>query len=294
MNLKLYGICFKLRGGPDLLDYVQSNTPVPVDMMGQVMDQVGSVTREELDFAAKLDSDWKKAFNERVPFTMGVAENGGYEITCTVPDGLLDVVRLTQGMPDEKIVEAYTASYLKDVCGIDADIISVDMEQENVSVGYEVPAGNRGFDLSDLTAEPEEPTLDDISEFDGTDIPVDMPEAEAPAAEGIPAAEESVMDGPDEGQEYPDGEPEYPDEEEPEYPDEDPEYPDEESEYPDGEEPEYPDEEEPAAGPGVEEGMHGGSAGDVQDAMTNIYTELVGNIRDRKLDERLGIKIGQQ
>lgn len=28
-------------------------------------------------------------------------------------------------------------------------------------------------------------------------------------------------------------------------------------------------------------------------AVSGIYKELVGNIRDRKLDERLGLKIGQ-
>ena len=39
MDMKLCGICFKLRGGPDLLDYVQSNTAIPVDVMGQVMEQ---------------------------------------------------------------------------------------------------------------------------------------------------------------------------------------------------------------------------------------------------------------
>ena len=94
MNMKLYGICFKLRGGPDLLDHVQENEPVPVEMMGQVMDQIGSLTEEEINFAKLLAEDWKKAFSERVPLTMAVADDKGYDITCSVPDELVVLVSI--------------------------------------------------------------------------------------------------------------------------------------------------------------------------------------------------------
>lgn len=260
MDLKLYGICFKMRGGPDLLDHVQAGTPVPVEMMAQVMDQMGQVTQEELAFAGHLDADWKKAFNEKVPLTMCVAPDGGYDITCTVPDELLATVRVLTGLDDVKIVEEYTAGYLKNVCGVEADIQSVDMEHVD---GISVTAQNTaGFDLSDLNAGPEAPSFEDAAAF-GT-APAAEPEPEPvvdPEPEVTPEFEEEPYEGMEDGYG--------------EYPEEEPygEYPEEEAE---------PEE----AGAEPEGDPYG-------EAVKKIYTELVGNIRDRKLDERLGLRIGQ-
>lgn len=271
MNLKLYGICFKMRGGPDLLDYIQDNKPVPVDMMEQVMTQMGFITQDELAFAEKLDNDWKKAFNERVPLLMGVAADGGYDITCSVPDELLATVGVLTGMKDEKIVEEYTQSYLKNVCGVDASIISVDMEKgDDIEVKAEK---QQGFDLNDLGAVPEEPAFEDISEFGDIDVEIDSP---APAVEE-PIPEEAEYSG------------EMPaDEEEPGFEED---YSGEEG-FPEPEDEAY-EEESYGEEPEPEQAADAGNANmEVSEAVKNIYTEFVGNIKDRKLDERLGLKIG--
>lgn len=261
MNLKLYGICFKMRGGPDLLDYVQTNSPVPVDIMAQVMDQAGSITRDEMAFAEKLDNDWKKAFNERVPLLMGVAPDGGYDITGTVPDELLDTVHTLTGMENGAIMEEYTANYLSEVCGIDAEIISVDMEHvESTPLSAAMPV--QGFSLSDLDAVPDDPAFEDVSEIGGMETgPVPMqeiPDEEAP--EGIPYGEEGIPA--EEG---------YPEDREFPYPEEEPH---------EGEE-----------RPGEAEEAPGNST--YAQALAGIYTDLVSNIKDRRLDERLGLTIGQ-
>lgn len=273
MNLKLYGICFKVRGGPDLLDYVQTNTPVPVDIMEQVMTQMNSITQEEKDFAEKLDNDWKKALNERVPLLMSIAPHGGYDITCDVPDELLNTVRLLHGMENEKIVEEYTASYLKDVCGVDVNIISVDVEQgEEVQVKTEI---QQGFDLSDLGADPDEPTFEDVSQFTDMDADIPVPAPAVRSAAEQPKAEETAYEEsvPEEDdillkEDYPDSE---------EFPDADEEF------YED--EPQEDEEQEDVPQEVSKEDIY-------KDAVKNIYKELVGNIREKKLDERLHLQIG--
>ncbi len=289
MNLKLYGICFKMRGGPNFLEYVQKGESVPVNMMEQVMARMESITKEEMDFAKKLETDWKKAFNERIPILMNIAKDGSYDITCTVPDELLSVVNILYGLENEKIVEEYTADYLKNVCGIDAAIISVDVEKETAgAVKAEKPVG---FDLSDLGISPEEPAFEDVSKFAAAEILEDTDKE--PAMEE-PAAFDGEMD---EGyEEAPDEEllanvsPEedYPEEDYPEdIPDEMPDYP-EEDEMPDEEEAEP----ENMDGEGNEEEQPSGEDA-YTDALKDIYTDLVGNIKEKKLDERLGLKIGQ-
>ncbi len=299
MNLKLYGICFKMRGGPDVLTYTQSGTPIPVDLMGQVMNQMDTVTKEELDFARKLDEDWKKAFNERAPMTMTIVKGGGYDITCDVPNELLDTVRILTGKENEKLVEEYTAAYLKEVCGVDADIVSVDVEgagrQEQIV--QEAPAS--GFDLSDLGADPEGPALEDITDID-MDIPVDgfTQEAEQkPAvqaavqekpADQIPVQEEPMEEDLYEEEEGMDGG--YDQFEEEGIPVEEG-YPEDEG-FPEEAYEEDASEQEPEE-MAAEEAVEETAAEDpMQNAVVGIYKEMVGNIKDRKLDERLGLNIG--
>lgn len=308
MNLKLYGICFKLRGGPDLLDYVQTGDPVPVDIMGQVMTEVGSITPDEMAYAERLDADWKKAFNERVPMLMSVAPGGGYDIECTIPDEMLAAVRLLTGLSNEQVVEEYTDNYLKDICGIDAPIISVDIAPEVVAhIQADRPVSNEGFDLGDLMAEPEPPAFEDVSRIGtpGTEPVAEEPVAEEPAfaepstSTKIPSAEPDFE--PD-GFEPPEDElPPEEDELPPDIPEDYEEGPDmndggmdeDGMGEPDVIEPEddgtEPESEEPEQGePAQEE-----PAGDAySDTLRNIYTELVGNIKEKKLDERLGLRIG--
>lgn len=294
MDLTLYGICFKINGSMNLLDYVQSNTPVPVEIMQQVMDQMDSVTQDELAFAEKMQTNWKKAVNEKVPLIMNVGDDGGYEITCSVPDDLLSTVRILTGLEDSKIVEEYTADYLKNICGIEAGIISVDVEKHNSMNVKTEPA--EGFNLSDLDAEPEGPAFEDVTTFG--DMETELSEASAPEPvvvqepEVIPEVQgfvmESEVQGSDSNEEY------VPDEQ----PFED-EYMSAE-ELPYGEE--VPFEEEPVIEPvvemepvvepepAVEEPNH---TQVMKTAMAGIYKELVGNIHDKNLDERLGLTIGQ-
>ena len=66
MDMKLYGICFKMHGGPDLLSYIQSGENVPLNVMAQVLGKAGSLTQDELAFARLLNTDWKEAFGKRV------------------------------------------------------------------------------------------------------------------------------------------------------------------------------------------------------------------------------------
>lgn len=309
MDMKLCGICFKLRGGPDLLDYVQSNTAIPVDVMGQVMEQMASVTPEELAFAKKLDSDWKKAFVEKVPLTMTVTEDGGYDITCTVPDELMAAVRLVTGFENEKIIEEYAAAHLKDVCGIDAEILSVDSVTENEpAVAKAAPVSvqaAQGFDLSDLGEEPEGPAFEDVAEFSGMDMDIPIPAMET-AAEKETVKEAEPVKEPEQAAE-PEEDGFFEDagfEEEQAFGEQEAEegsgYIEEgiplEEGYPENEEffgGEAPEEEGFAEdeAPADEEAVDEESV--MNDAMSGIYRELVGNIKDRKLDERLGLKIGQ-
>lgn len=283
MNLKLFGICFKMRGGPDLLDYIQTNTAVPVEVMEQVMSQMGSITQEEMDYAEKLDTDWKKAFNERVPLIMNIADNGGYDISCTVPDELLNTIHVLTGMENEKIVEEYTADYLLNVCGIDAPITSVDVEQVEIPVTKEAPV-QQGFDLNDLGAMPDEPAFEDVSEISGMDM--EDTNVSAPAtAVATPAQEE----------EEPEYEDEIPEDIPEEYVSDDDAYIGEdvpiEEGYPEGEG--FPDDgEENYEEETPEEDVTKAAGNEYNQALTNIYSELVTNIKEKKLDERLGLQIG--
>lgn len=350
MDMKLYGICFKMRGGPDFLSYIQTNTPVPVEMMGQVMAQMGTVTPDEMAYAEKLSKDWKRAFSERVPMLMKLGTDGGYDIACTVPDPLLDTVSVLHGMSREKIVEEYVASYLKDVCGLDVSIVSVDMdkqEQAADSAVQEEPA--EGFDFTDLSAVPDTPAFENISDLERLSADDGVPEMaeepvsdtvfiperavkaaeepvreeparetpvreepirkepeipaaaeetpaaeektipevlsteEEPAAETAPLEEEPVQDGfdPLDDFEYDGGE--TPDYDGSDVPIEEG-YPEQEG-FPDLEEDGYQKEDAPDAGPD-------GDA-DYQHALADIYRDFVANIKDRKLDRRLGLKIGQ-
>lgn len=316
MDLTLYGICFKMNGGPELLEYAAKNVPIPVTVMQQVMDQVGSVTQEELGFAKRLADNWKKAFNEKVSLVMDVAEDGGYEIICTVPDELLESVSILTGLEDSKIVEEYTSEYLKSVCGIKAEVISVDVDSHEGAVLASVP--DVGFDIGDLGTEPEGPAFEDIATFgmdgdmeisqkaseSGTEtfdmlsgMPAEageIPEAVPPFeeqgfAQDIGYREDTASDMEDsvlEGMEYQEEDAGYQKEDMPSdmegysdagYMDEAP-FDQEEAGYVE-EEPVYAED--------------SGDSGDVmKNAMVNIYTELVGNIRDRKLDERLNLRIG--
>lgn len=310
MDMKLCGICFKLRGGPDLLDYVQSNTAIPVDVMGQVMEQMASVTPDELEFAKKLDTDWKKAIVEKVPLVMTMADDGGYDITCTVPDELMAAVRLVTGLENEKIIEEYAASHLKNVCGIDADILSVDSVKENepaVAKAAPVPVqAAQGFDLSDLGEEPEGPAFEDVAEFSGMAMDIPIPAMET-AAEKETVKEAEPVKEPEQAAE-PEEDGFFEDtgfEEEQAFGEQEAEegsgyieegipleegYPESE-EFFGGEAPEeegFAEDEAPA-----EEETATDEENEMNSAVSGIYKELVGNIRDRKLDERLGLKIGQ-
>lgn len=311
MNLKLYGICFKMRGGPDLLDYVQTGTPVPVDVMEQVMSQMGLITQSEMAFAEKLDTDWKKAFNERVPLLMETKQDGGYNITCDVPEELLNTVHVLTELDNEKIVEEYVSSHLRDICGIETTIISVDVEQPEIIPARAAAPQASGFDLSDLGAVPDAPVFEDVSEFGGleadeapTEVPVEEPVHNAPMEPvyDVPAEPESEEPEPDEP------EPEEPEPEEPEpedaeepyeeavpieegYPEEDGAFPPEEDDgYPDEGAEDFEDEEEPEEDvPESEQSKEDTYAA----AVTKIYQDVVTNIRDRKLDERLNLRIGE-
>ena len=317
MDLKLYGICFKLRGGPDLLDYVQTNTPVPVEIMGQIMGQLESVSEEELKFAKRLGENWKKAVGEKVPLRMSIEKDGGYDIECTIPDEMLDTIHTLTGLSNGKIAEEYAADYLKNVCGVDADIIKVDMEEDDAPA--KVPEKAEGFSLNDLDDEYEEPEFEDLEDLD-VDVPAKEPvKQEVPAAAAPlipdddyeeaepmvspePAAEMTddmekgipVEEGYPEEEDLPMEEPEFPDDDEmpEELPeeeplDEEPEFPDEQDipeELPD-EEPEIPDELD-------DEPEEESESQRMQAAVASIYKETVKNIRERELDERLGLRIG--
>lgn len=287
MDLKLYGICFQLRGNLDLLSFVQSNTPIPVEVTQQVMDQMDSITQSELDFADKMQKNWKKAFNEKVPLIMKVTPDSGYEITCSIPNEMLKTVRILTGLEDSKIVEEYAADHLKNVCGIDTSIISVDVETtEDVSVKTERA---QGFDLNDLGAEPDGPVFEDVASFGGVEEMLDEEPAsvmetavedspiimeEPPFVDTVP--EETMVD-----ETYVDGETDY---EEDVIPYDEPVM----------EEPfveEVPEEAVPEET--LEETVPKEAADGVKSAIAGIYSELVTNIKDKKLDDRLGIKIGK-
>lgn len=309
MDLKLYGICFKLRGGPDFLEYVQTNTPVPVDLMMQMMQEMESVSAEELRFAAIMETDWKKGFAERVPLLMQIDKTGGYEINCTVPDELLAVTRILTGMANEKIVEEYTAHHLKTVCGVEASIVSVDAEPEAQMPKMEMGTENAGFDLSDLDAEPELAPFEPLDAYEDLGDEGEPVKAEVPAPVSKPEEEEGfdkddLFEEPDALMEMPEGEAvegmdevpgdaSYPDLED-EIPDEDfeDEIPDEafEDEIPD-EDPEdegFEEELEEKSKEKPEAGMESRGR-----AIARVYAEMVTNIRERGLDEKLDLRIGQ-
>lgn len=266
MDLKLYGICFKMRGGPNLLDYIQTNKPVPVELMGQIMEQMSSVSEDELKFAGKLEENWKKAFNERVPLLMQMEPDGGYNIECEVPDNLLATVRTLESMTDARIIEEYTSDYLKNICGVEADILTVDVE-ESVQ---KMPEVSKGFDLSILEEEFEEPQFEDPEELDLEEPAMEslleeefedaVPMEPVPTKEGIPVEDYPEEELPMEEEELPMEEEDYPEEELP------------------MEEEELPMEEEETE--------------KMKAAVAGIYKDMVSNIRARNLDERLNLRIG--
>lgn len=261
MDMKLYGICFKVRGGPDLLSYIQSGENVPLNVMAQVLGKAGSLTQDELAFARLLDTDWKEAFGKRVPLYMGLGPDGGYDIKVNIPDPLLDTARLLTGKTNEELAGEYVTHYLKTVCGLKADIVSITGTPEEVLKEEEA----EGFDLSDLGDEPEEEMEDfgveeeiqeeEVQEEIPEPVIQEIPEEVSEPAEEIPEneipeeAQESIEEVPEEAQE-----------------------PVEEVQEP------VEEEEEP----------------DMAQKISDIYKDMVKGIRDKQLDTRLGLSINGQ
>lgn len=258
MDMKLYGICFKMRGGPDLLSYIQSGENVPLNVMAQVLGKAGSLTQDELAFARLLDTDWKEAFGKRVPLYMGLGPDGGYDIKVNIPDPLLDTARLLTGKTNEELAGEYVTHYLKTVCGLKADIVSITGTPEEVLKEEEA----EGFDLSDLGDEPEE----EMEAF-GAEEPVEEETPEAEIQEIPEEVPEPVEEVPEEAQEFVEEVPE-----EVQEPTEEVQEPEEE------EEPEPEEEEEP----------------DMAQKISDIYKDMVKGIRDKQLDTRLGLSINGQ
>lgn len=219
MDMKLYGICFKMRGGPDLLSYIQSGENVPLNVMAQVLGKAGSLTQDELAFARLLDTDWKEAFGKRVPLYMGLGPDGGYDIKVNIPDPLLDTARLLTGKTNEELAGEYVTHYLKTVCGLKADIVSITGTPEEVLKEEET----EGFDLSDLGDEPEEEMEDfgveeeiqeeEVQEEAPEEAPEEVPEEAQESVEEVP--EEVQEEVPEEAQEPVEEVPEPEEEEEP-------------------------------------------------------------------------------
>ena len=261
MDMKLHGICFKMRGGPDLLSYIQSGENVPLNVMAQVLGKAGSLTQDELAFARLLDTDWKEAFGKRVPLYMGLGPDGGYDIKVNIPDPLLDTARLLTGKTNEELAGEYVTHYLKTVCGLKADIVSITGTPEEVLKEEET----EGFDLSDLGDEPEEemedfgveesPEEEEILEEIPEPVIQEIPEEVSEPAEEVPEekipeeAQESIEEVPEEAQE-----------------------PVEEVQEP------VEEEEEP----------------DMAQKISDIYKDMVKGIRDKQLDTRLGLSINGQ
>ena len=262
MDMKLYGICFKMRGGPDLLSYIQSGENVPLNVMAQVLGKAGSLTQDELAFARLLDTDWKEAFGKRVPLYMGLGPDGGYDIKVNIPDPLLDTARLLTGKTNEELAGEYVTHYLKTVCGLKADIVSITGTSEEVLKEEEA----EGFDLSDLGDELEE-------EMEDFGVEEEIQEEEAPEEEIQEAVSEEEIS--EEAQEPAE---EVPEEEIPEEAQESIEEVPEEIQEPAEEVQELTEEEEP----------------DMAQKISDIYKDMVKGIRDKQLDTRLGLSINGQ
>ena len=256
MDMKLYGICFKMRGGPDLLSYIQSGENVPLNVMAQVLGKAGSLTQDELAFARLLDTDWKQAFGKRVPLYMGVGPDGGYDIQVNIPDPLLDTATLLTGKTNEELAGEYVTHYLKTVCGLKADIVSITGTPDEALKEEEA----EGFDLSDLGDEPEEEMeafggeepveeeiLEEIPEPVIQEIPEEVPE-EVPEEEIQEEVQEPVEEIPEEIQELVEEVSKLEEEEEP----------------------------------------------DMAQKISDIYKDMVKGIRDKQLDTRLGLSINGQ
>lgn len=254
MDMKLYGICFKMQGGPDLLSYIQSGENVPLNVMAQVLGKAGSLTQDELAFARLLDTDWKEAFGKRVPLYMGLGPDGGYDIQVNIPDPLLDTTRLLTGKTNEELAGEYVTHYLKTVCGLKADIVSITGTPEEVLKEEEA----EGFDLSDLGDEPEEEMEDFGAEEETPEEEIQEEVLEEEMQEAVPE--------------------EVPEEEIPEEVQEPVEEVPEEIQEPAEEAPEPEEEEEP----------------DMAQKISDIYKDMVKGIRDKQLDTRLGLSINGQ
>lgn len=262
MDMKLYGICFKMRGGPDLLSYIQSGENVPLNVMAQVLGKAGSLTQDELAFARLLDTDWKEAFGKRVPLYMGLGPDGGYDIKVNIPDPLLDTARLLTGKTNEELAGEYVTHYLKTVCGLKADIVSITGTPEEALKEEEA----EGFDLSDLGDEPEE-------EMEDFGVEEEVQEEETPEEEIQEAVPEEEIP-----EEVPEPAEEVPEEEIPEEAQELVEEVPEEAQESIEEVPEPEEEEEP----------------DMAQKISDIYKDMVKGIRDKQLDTRLGLSINGQ
>ena len=262
MDMKLYGICFKMRGGPDLLSYIQSGENVPLNVMAQVLGKAGSLTQDELAFARLLDTDWKEAFGKRVPLYMGLGPDGGYDIKVNIPDPLLDTARLLTGKTNEELAGEYVTHYLKTVCGLKADIVSITGTPEEVLKEEEA----EGFDLSDLGDEPEE-------EMEDFGVEEEVQEEETPEEEIQEAVPEEEIP-----EEVPEPAEEVPEEEIQEEVQELVEEVPEEAQEPAEETPEPEEEEEP----------------DMAQKISDIYKDMVKGIRDKQLDTRLRLSINGQ
>lgn len=262
MDMKLYGICFKMRKGPDLLSYIQSGENVPLNVMAQVLGKAGSLTQDELAFARLLDTDWKEAFGKRVPLYMGLGPDGGYDIKVNIPDPLLDTARLLTGKTNEELAGEYVTHYLKTVCGLKADIVSITGTPEEVLKEEET----EGFDLSDLGDEPEE----EMEDF-GVEEPVEEETPEEEIQEEVPKEEVP--------EEVPEPVEEVPEDEIPE-----------EAQEPVEEVPEEAQESVEE----VQEPVEEEEEPDMAQKISDIYKDMVKGIRDKQLDTRLGLSINGQ
>jgi uncharacterized membrane-anchored protein YjiN (DUF445 family) len=194
MNLKEFAVHRKLNKARDeLLNYVISGDPVPIDVLEKSFSGVLSPLKDDL--AETLITDYMGALNKTVPLIVTVLPSGGYDISGEIPDNMMEAIELVHNLKEDHVVREIvnhqlTAVYKKEACDIvDMDISKEEPIEDEIDELFDEPIAEM-FD-EPIEEEIEEPVEEVVEESVGEVAEEPIKEFEEPVAKQV---EESVKE----------------------------------------------------------------------------------------------------
>ena len=128
MELLTYAVRQKLLNDDPLLSYVTRKEPVPIEVIAESFR--GYLEPMEDKKSELLVHDYPRMLNENVPVVVNVNEDGGYHITGSIPDTLLEAIALVHNIEDkEEIIRALVDYNMENVYGQTCEILTASLTQ---------------------------------------------------------------------------------------------------------------------------------------------------------------------